>query len=110
MIYDLRLTINDCLSRSICTCAENLKRRSNDNVSIQSSIVNRQSLIASLVFCLLLTPLAGAELQRYEYSADAMGGVFSVALYSTTRANADAASAAAFVELRRLDRMLSNYR
>jgi thiamine biosynthesis lipoprotein len=74
------------------------------------SIVNRQSLIASLVFCLLLTPLAGAELQRYEYSADAMGGVFSVALYSTTRANADAASAAAFVELRRLDRMLSNYR
>jgi thiamine biosynthesis lipoprotein len=39
-----------------------------------------------------------------------MGGTFFVALYSTSRMDADAAAAAAFIELRRLDRMLSNYR
>jgi thiamine biosynthesis lipoprotein len=39
-----------------------------------------------------------------------MGGAFSVALYSAARDTADAAAAAAFAELRRLDRMLSNYR
>ncbi len=63
-----------------------------------------------LVCCLLLPSAALAELQRYEYSADAMGGAFSVTLYSARRANADAAAAAVFAELRRLDHMLSNYR
>ena len=39
-----------------------------------------------------------------------MGGAFSVALYSANRDAADTAAAAAFAELRRLERMLSNYR
>ena len=64
--------------------------------------------------CLLGTPLptstAGADLRRYEYSADAMGGSFYIALYSAARSDADAAAEAAFGELRRLDSMLSNYR
>jgi thiamine biosynthesis lipoprotein len=114
---DLRFAIDDCLSRSISICSGYLRTRSSDSVSIQSSILNRNSsivnrpwLAAGLACCLFLTPLAGVELQRFEYSADAMGGVFSLALYSGTRAAADAASAAAFVELRRLDHMLSNYR
>ena len=63
-----------------------------------------------LVCCLSLTLAAPAELQRFEYSADAMGGAFSVTLYSASRVNADAAAAAAFTELHRLDQMLSNYR
>ncbi len=48
--------------------------------------------------------------QRFEYSADAMGGTFSIAVFAGTRAQADAATSAAFDELRRLDRMLSHYR
>ncbi len=39
-----------------------------------------------------------------------MGGAFSLALYSDDRDSADAAASAAIAELRRLDRMLSNYR
>ncbi len=39
-----------------------------------------------------------------------MGGAFSVSLYSASRDTADTAAAASFAELRRLDRMLSNYR
>jgi len=84
--------------------------RHSSTTGLQSSIVNRQSSIGWLVFYLLLTPATGAELQRYEYSADAMGGAFSVALYAASRAKADAAAAAAFTQLRRLDHMLSNYR
>jgi thiamine biosynthesis lipoprotein len=64
----------------------------------------------SLALCLLLPATSRAQLQHYEYSADAMGGAFSVAIYSSGRADADAAAAEAFAELRRLDRMLSNYR
>jgi thiamine biosynthesis lipoprotein len=60
---------------------------------------------------LLWQPLAArAELTRYDYSADAMGGTFSIAVYAGTRAQGDAATAAAFAEVRRLDRMLSHYR
>jgi FAD:protein FMN transferase len=65
---------------------------------------------AGLFFFLLLTSTSGAELHRYEYSADAMGGNFSVTLYSADRSDADAAAEAAFGELRRLDSVLSNYR
>ena len=63
-----------------------------------------------LALNLSLISTGHAELLRYEYSADAMGGVFSVALYSNSRANAGVAVEAAFAELRRLDHMLSNYR
>jgi len=51
-----------------------------------------------------------ADSRRFEYSADAMGGTFSIAVYADARARGDAAAAAAFEELRRLDRMLSHYR
>lgn len=47
---------------------------------------------------------------RYDRTADAMGGTFSIAVYAATREQADAAAASAFTELRRLDRMLSHYR
>lgn len=49
-------------------------------------------------------------MQRFEYSADAMGGAFSITLYCADHKVADRAAAAAFNELERLDRMLSNYR
>jgi FAD:protein FMN transferase len=61
-------------------------------------------------FCLALAADARAEMQRHEYSADAMGGTFSIALYAASRAHSDAAAEAAFAELSRLDGMLSNYR
>jgi thiamine biosynthesis lipoprotein len=63
-----------------------------------------------VVLWLLQAPSAHAELRRYEYSADAMGGTFSIAVYADSRPRADAATADAFAELRRLDGMLSNYR
>jgi thiamine biosynthesis lipoprotein len=63
-----------------------------------------------LALCLSLPSSSRSQLERYEYSADAMGGAFSLALYSADRPSADAAAAAAFSELRRLERMLSNYR
>jgi FAD:protein FMN transferase len=63
-----------------------------------------------LALCLLLPASSVAQLQHYEYSADAMGGAFSIALYSADRDTAGAAATAAIAELRRLDRMLSNYR
>ncbi len=84
-------------------------------VAAQSSIVMRHSSFNSrcpalwLFVSLLLPSVTYAEIKRYEYSADAMGGAFSVALYSLSRGRADAAAEAAFAELRRLDRMLSNY-
>ena len=63
-----------------------------------------------LILSLCLPRLACPGQQRYEYSADAMGGAFSITIYSADRGDADAAAAAAFVELHRLDAMLSNYR
>ena len=66
-------------------------------------------IIVVLVSFLALASIAHAEPRRYEYSADAMGGVFSIALFSESRAIADASASAAFAELRRLDHMLSNY-
>ena len=65
---------------------------------------------ACILLYLLSTSTLGAELHRYEYSADAMGGNFAITLYSADRPRADAAADAAFAELRRLDSMLSNYR
>jgi FAD:protein FMN transferase len=62
-----------------------------------------------LVLILTLSLEGHAELAKYEYSADAMGGAFSIVLFSDNRESADAAAAAAFSELRRLDHMLSNY-
>lgn len=72
----------------------------------------RREWLSSLTFvwAVLLHPCRGAQLQRFEYSADAMGGAFSIALYCTDKTSADASADAAFDELERLERMLSNYR
>jgi FAD:protein FMN transferase len=48
--------------------------------------------------------------RKFDYSADAMGGAFSITVYSVDKAGADAAADAAFAELARLDGMLSNFR
>lgn len=47
---------------------------------------------------------------RLEASVDAMGGVFSVVLYGADRTALELAAEQAFEEVRRLDRMMSNYR
>jgi thiamine biosynthesis lipoprotein len=63
------------------------------------------------VLLLLLAPvLAGGELLRYEQSMDAMGTAFVVVAYGEDRNLLSAGVEASFEEVRRLDRMLSNYR
>jgi thiamine biosynthesis lipoprotein len=47
---------------------------------------------------------------RLESSADAMGSTYSLVLYGEDRAKLEMASEDAFEEVRRLDRLLSNYR
>lgn len=56
------------------------------------------------------TSLQAAELLRLEQSLDAMGSVYTVVAYGEDRAKMIAAVDQAFEEVRRLDRMLSNYR
>jgi thiamine biosynthesis lipoprotein len=50
------------------------------------------------------------QLLRLEESLDAMGSTFSVVLYGYDRNQMEAATEAVFDEVRRLDRLLSNYR
>jgi len=52
----------------------------------------------------------GGELLRLEKSADAMGSTYSIAIYGDDRVQMEAAVDAAFDEVRRLDKMLSNYK
>ena len=54
--------------------------------------------------------LAQAEELRLEASAEAMGSTYSLVLYGEDRDRLEGASEEAFEEVRRLDRMLSNYR
>jgi thiamine biosynthesis lipoprotein len=65
-----------------------------------------------LVLLLLLAPLAApaGELLRVENSLDAMGTTFTVVAYGPDQNVLIAATEQAFEEVRRLDRMLSNYR
>jgi FAD:protein FMN transferase len=51
-----------------------------------------------------------SEELRLESSADAMGSTYSLVLYGEDRARLETASEDAFEEVRRLDRLLSNYR
>ena len=51
-----------------------------------------------------------SEELRLESSADAMGSTYSLVLYGEDRARLEMASEDAFEEVRRLDRLLSNYR
>ena len=53
--------------------------------------------------------LSSGEL-RLESSVEAMGSTYSLVLYGEDRGRLEAASEEAFEEVRRLDRMLSNYR
>lgn len=63
------------------------------------------------VLFLLSAALACAqELLRLEASLDAMGTTFTLALYGQDRDRLETAADAAFAEVRRLERMLSNYR
>jgi len=64
------------------------------------------ALATALAFC---AAAHAADLQRLEQSDDAMGSTFAVVLYGPERAPLETAAAAAFAELHRLDRMLSNY-
>ena len=52
---------------------------------------------------------AGKELLRLESSIDAMGSTYTMALYGTDQARLRVAAEEAAEEVRRLDRMLSNY-
>jgi thiamine biosynthesis lipoprotein len=55
-------------------------------------------------------PAQPGELLRLEASVDAMGSTYSAVLYGPESARLESAMDAAFEEVRRLDRMLSNYR
>ena len=63
-----------------------------------------------LLFLGAWTLLQGGDLLRLEQSLDAMGSVYTVVAYGEDRAKMIAAVDQAFEEVRRLDRMLSNYR
>ena len=65
-----------------------------------------------LVLLLLLAPLAApsGELLRVENNLDAMGTTYTVVAYGPDQNVLVAATEQAFEEVRRLDRMLSNYR
>jgi thiamine biosynthesis lipoprotein len=85
--------------------------------------MTRKRLCFVLLLCLLpllgqqqAPPVAGSQEQaprqllRLEESLDAMGSTYTVALYGYDGDQLEAAVEAAFNEVRRLDRMLSNYR
>src|SRR5512141_1778399 len=59
---------------------------------------------------LAASPLHAGSSVRVEASVDAMGSTYTVALYGESRDQLEAVIEQAFEEVRRLDRMLSNYR
>lgn len=75
----------------------------------------RRILLASVALCLSVMSTGSTDsgtagdLQRVESSDEAMGTTFSAVLYGTDRPTLEAAAAAAFDEVHRLDRLLSNY-
>ena len=62
-------------------------------------------LLAAVALC-----LAPGDLLRVEQNDEAMGATFSVVLYGNDRAQIEKAADAAFDEVHRLDRLLSNYK
>ena len=64
---------------------------------------------ACFVTLLLASSAFPQTLFRLEKSSDAMGSVFSIALYGADREKLEAAAGAALDEARRLDALLSNY-
>src|SRR5260370_34204950 len=70
-----------------------------------------KQFVVVLFLPLVFGPVAiGSEELRLESSADAMGSTYSLVLYGEDRARLEMASEEAFDEVRRLDRLLSNYR
>lgn len=63
-----------------------------------------------LIFGAAAAHLAAGDLLRLEQSLDAMGSVYTVVAYGEDRGRMIAAVDQAFEEVRRIDRMLSNYR
>jgi len=67
-------------------------------------------VLLCLVAWLAAAPVYAGETVRVEASVDAMGSTYTVALYGESRDQLEAVIEQAFEEVRRLDRMLSNYR
>lgn len=62
------------------------------------------------VMLLLFLPALRAETLRYESSAQAMGSLYTVAVYGEDRSQLSAAVQAALQEARRIDDLISNYK
>jgi len=70
-----------------------------------------KQIVVVLFLLAVFGPIAiSSEELRLEASVEAMGSAYSLVLYGEDRARLEAASEDAFEEVRRLDRMLSNYR
>src|SRR5947209_2657952 len=68
-------------------------------------------IVVVLFLSAVLAPLAAqSEQLRLEATVEAMGSAYSLVLYGEDRSRLESASEDAFEEVRRLDRMLSNYR
>lgn len=70
-----------------------------------------KQFVVVLFLAAVFGPIAArSEELRLESSVESMGSAYSLVLYGEDRARLEAASEDAFEEVRRLDRMLSNYR
>src|SRR5947209_18329630 len=70
-----------------------------------------KQFVVVLFLSVVLRPAAvSSEQLRLESRADAMGSTYSLVLYGQDRDRLETASEEAFEEVRRLDRLLSNYR
>ncbi len=70
----------------------------------------KQFVVVLFLAAVFLPIAARSEELRLESSVESMGSAYSLVLYGEDRAKLEAASEDAFEEVRRLDRMLSNYR
>jgi thiamine biosynthesis lipoprotein len=70
----------------------------------------KQFVVVLFLLAVFGSPAASSEDLRLEASVEAMGSTYSLVLYGEDRGRLEAASEDAFEEVRRLDRMLSNYR
>jgi thiamine biosynthesis lipoprotein len=70
----------------------------------------KQFVVVLFLLAFFGTLAVSSEELRLEASVEAMGSAYSLVLYGEDRSRLEAASEDAFEEVRRLDRMLSNYR
>jgi FAD:protein FMN transferase len=78
--------------------------------SIQRAALTGMALWVAVGLCCFVAWPQVPVLTRHSYSADAMGGTFLISIYAADGDMAGQASADAFVELRRIEALLSNYR